>query len=85
MSVLNSPTQFGMHTSPPECAIGLVVTSTKMSIFMLVTTSSPVCTSCITDLIRMHRHTPGTNTVLLITKMIVFVDDENSVWCPYDT
>ena len=26
----------------------------------------------------MHGYTPGTNTVLLIAKMIGFVDDENS-------
>ena len=84
VSVPNSPTQFGMHTNRPECAMGLVVTSPKMSILMLVTTSSPVCTYCIIDLIRIHSHTPGTNTVLLITKMIGFVADEKfsqvSIW-----
>ena len=29
-----------------------------------------------TILIRMHRHTPGTNTALLITKKIGFVGDQ---------
>ena len=83
--VPNSPTQFQMHANRPGCAMGLVVTSQKMSIFMLVTTTSPVCTYCIIDLIRMHEHTPGTNTVLLIAKMIGFVADENSLRCPYGT
>ena len=83
--VPNSPTQFRMHANRPGCAMGLVVTSQKMSIFMLVTTTSPVCTYCIIDLIRMHGHTPGTNTVLLIAKMIGFVADENSLRCPYGT
>ena len=78
MSMPNSPTQFGIHTNRLEFAMGLVVTSKKMSIFMLVTTASPVCTKCIIDLIPMHGHTPGTNTVLLITKMIGVVDDQNS-------
>ena len=85
MSVLNSPTQLGMHPNCPECAMGLVVTSKIMSIFMLVTTASPVCTECIIDLIRMHGHTPGTDRVLLITKMIGFTADENSPRCPYST
>ena len=56
--------------------MGLVVTSKKMSIFMLVTMASPVCTYCIIDLIQRHGHTPGTNTVLLITKMIGFVAEK---------
>ena len=85
MSVQISSTQFGMHANRPGCAMGLMVTSQKMSIFMLVTTTSPVCTYCIIDLIRMHGHTPGTNTVLLIPKLIGFVEDENSASCPYCT
>ena len=84
MSIPNSPTQFGIHTNRLEFAMGFVVTSKKMSIFMLVTTASPVCTKCIIDLMRMHGHTSGTNTVLLITKMIVFVADQKfsevSIW-----
>ena len=85
MSVPNSSTQFGMHPNPPGCAMGLVVTSQKMSIFMLVTTTSLCVHKCIIDLIRMHGHTPGTNTVLFITKMIGLVTEENSTRCPYGT
>ena len=44
VSVVNLPAQFGMHANLPGCAMGLVVTGQKMSIFMRVTTTSPVCT-----------------------------------------
>ena len=54
--------------TPCECAIGLVVTSKKCQILSLVTMASPVCTGCIIAQIQMHVHTPGSSTVLLITK-----------------